>query len=565
MKNITHIILLVSFALMVQDGVAGSATWNLNPASGDWNTAANWTPATIPNGSSDTASFAASNASDVSLSANTEVSGIVFDSGASAFTITPNPGTTLDITGTGITNNSGAIQNVVTTVDTNLNHVFLQFWNNTTAGSSITYTNKAAPANTYGGSTWFLGNSNAGSATFINEGGAMPADFIVGGVLAFEDNSSAADAIVMNYGGTVENANGGEVDFGAVSFASTATAANALITNYPATARGAQGGFASIYPGTTAADATFINNGASVDGAGGGVTAFYGPGNAANCTLIANAGSNGGRGGEIWFWADSIGGTPRVQVFGNAFLDTSNSNVGIGSIEGDGDVFVGRAFPLAVGTNNFDTVFSGRIRDNSFSGGGGPVKKVGSGTLTLTGASTYIGGMTVAQGRLEVSNRRGSGTGSGPVRVRGGKLGGRGIIAGPVTVGTATGPQAFLSPGRNPTRNATTATLTIQSTLTFDAKGVYFCCFNSDTSSADAVVANGVKIGDGAEFHIDDSGSTALATGTVFTIINNTAATPIAGSFGDLPDGGIAGGGSNTFQANYEGGDGNDLTLTLVP
>ena len=23
---------------------AGSATWNLNPASGDWNTAANWTP-----------------------------------------------------------------------------------------------------------------------------------------------------------------------------------------------------------------------------------------------------------------------------------------------------------------------------------------------------------------------------------------------------------------------------------------------------------------------------------------------------------------------------------------
>ena len=30
---------------------AGSATWDLNPGSGDWNTATNWTPATVPNGS----------------------------------------------------------------------------------------------------------------------------------------------------------------------------------------------------------------------------------------------------------------------------------------------------------------------------------------------------------------------------------------------------------------------------------------------------------------------------------------------------------------------------------
>ena len=26
-----------------------SAQWNLNPVSGDWNTAENWTPTTIPN------------------------------------------------------------------------------------------------------------------------------------------------------------------------------------------------------------------------------------------------------------------------------------------------------------------------------------------------------------------------------------------------------------------------------------------------------------------------------------------------------------------------------------
>jgi hypothetical protein len=32
---------------------AGNATWDLDPGSGDWNTATNWTPTTVPNGSAD--------------------------------------------------------------------------------------------------------------------------------------------------------------------------------------------------------------------------------------------------------------------------------------------------------------------------------------------------------------------------------------------------------------------------------------------------------------------------------------------------------------------------------
>ena len=53
--------------------------------------------------------------------------------------------------------------------------------------------------------------------------------------------------------------------------------------------------------------------------------------------------------------------------------------------------------------------------------------------------------------------------------------------------------------------------------------------------------------------------------GTTFTIINNTAATRTKGTFSNLPDGSMITIGSNTFQASYEGGDGNDLTLTVVP
>ncbi len=67
---------------------AGSARWKATPATGDWNTAGNWTAGGPPNGPADTATFATSNITGVSLSANTEVNGIVFNAGASAFTIT---------------------------------------------------------------------------------------------------------------------------------------------------------------------------------------------------------------------------------------------------------------------------------------------------------------------------------------------------------------------------------------------------------------------------------------------------------------------------------------------
>jgi hypothetical protein len=55
----------------------------------------------------------------------------------------------------------------------------------------------------------------------------------------------------------------------------------------------------------------------------------------------------------------------------------------------------------------------------------------------------------------------------------------------------------------------------------------------------------------------------SLATGTVFTVISNTAAIPGVGTFSNLPDGATITIGDNTFEADYEGGDGNDLTLTV--
>ena len=161
-----------------------------------------------------------------------------------------------------------------------------------------------------------------------------------------------------------------------------------------------------------------------------------------------------------------------------------------------------------------------------------------------------------------MTNRRGSGTGTGSVQINAGKLGGTGKIAGSVTVGDGSAPEAFLTPG---IANARPAILTIQNTLIFQADGTLHFGYKSSNATADKVVARGVTIGSGAQLFFGPIDTGALTIGTVFTVIDNTATTPIAGAFANISDGGTVTVGSNSFKANYAGGDGNDLTLTVVP
>ena len=82
---------------------------------------------------------------------------------------------------------------------------------------------------------------------------------------------------------------------------------------------------------------------------------------------------------------------------------------------------------------------------------------------------------------------------------------------------------------------------------------------------SDQLIANGVTIESGAQFSFTAVANKKLTNGSVFTAINNTSANAVSGAFANLPDGSILTAGRNNFQASYEGGDGNDLTLTVVP
>jgi autotransporter-associated beta strand protein len=82
----------------------------------------------------------------------------------------------------------------------------------------------------------------------------------------------------------------------------------------------------------------------------------------------------------------------------------------IGSIEGDGDVFLGSK-TLTVGSNDVDTTFSGVIQDGGIGGGtGGSLTKIGLGTLILSGANTYTGNTNVDRGVLNVAGSINSNT-----------------------------------------------------------------------------------------------------------------------------------------------------------
>ena len=531
---------------------AGSATWKASAANGEWFTANNWVQGTIPNGQGDTATFASSNRTSIDIAFNVEVNGIVFNPGASAFTIATNPAAVpvITISGVGITNNSGIVQNFLL----NRGAAQMEFLNSATAGSLTAFTNFATgitfgQTSTAGSATF---NNTGGFVTFTNSSTADDATFTNGSVIFFDGNATAGN-------GTFNNP--GFIQFGEVP-GDAATAGNGTFTN-PGSADSTIGGGLIVFHFGTGGDATFINDGATASDGIAGETLFIDTGDAGSATLIANGGTGGGDGGSIQFATASTGGTARVEVFGNGNLDISRQDapgVTIGSIEGNGAVFLG-ANNLTVGTNNLSTTFKGVIQDGGTNGGsGGSLTKGGTGKLTLTKSNTYTGGTTITEGTLLVTNRSGSATGTGSVQVNAGTLGGTGTISGAATIGTAT-TAATLAPGNGSRLGA----LTLLNTLMFNSRATYKVNLNSNAATGTEVVATGVTINTGALVSISDRGTTTLPSGTVFTIISNTATTAFAGTFANLADGSTLTVGSNTYLVSYHGGDSNDLTLTVVP
>jgi autotransporter-associated beta strand protein len=180
---------------------AQNATWSATPGSADFNTDANWTPATAPGSltGTGTASFGTSSITSLSLSTSTQLGGFTFNPGASAYSFS-NSGILVFRGGAGIVINGGSV----------------------------------AISNNAGGSLQFSDSSTAGSAVIINNANN-------GHGLNFTDTSTAGNAVITNSGtatfqgaATAGNATITNTGAGLLDFFNTGTAGNAAITNIDA-------------------------------------------------------------------------------------------------------------------------------------------------------------------------------------------------------------------------------------------------------------------------------------------------------------------------------------------
>jgi autotransporter-associated beta strand protein len=356
---------------------AQDATWSTAPGSSDFNTAANWTPATVPTG---TAFFGASTITGLTFNtgAVNSLGGFTFNAGAPAYSFSLALASSLTFTGAGIVNNSSNAPSFFVPISS-----LLAFTNSSTAGNAI-ITNSGTSA-----VTQFSGSSTAANATITNTNN---------GFTSFNDTSTAGNANITSSGG------------GFASFLGSSTAGNAILAaNFR--------GFTTFSNSSTAGNATIITN-------VGGSTSFANSSSAGNATVITNPG------GTTSFSQFSTGGNAAFTTLAGGVFDMSGVFFGMtaGSIAGGGAYFLG-SNALVVGGNNLSTTVGGTISDGGASGGtGGSLVKVGTGTLTLAGTSSYTGATVVTGGTLSVTGDISSS--SGVTVTPGATLAGTGTVPG---------------------------------------------------------------------------------------------------------------------------------------
>ncbi len=508
--------LLVSTSLGAAIAQAQDASWQTNPSSNIWDTAANWTPATVP---SATAIFGASTVTALSFSdkATVSINSIQITTPAPTYSFNIQSAAALSINGVGITNNStntptfslsndGRLffYNSSTAANSNITAAVnsgVGFFNQSTAGSAkitlsggdLFFNNASTAGNAQITNNFathvFFGNLNthdtasAGSATITN----MPT-----GVTQFAGDSSAGNATIFNNG--IRDTAQASAAF--TQFFNSSSAKDAHITN-------SSGGITNFFDSATAGNAIITNN---------GITQFLGSSTAGTATIITNDG------GTTSFHATSSGGQAALITNAGGEVDISNlqsPGTAFASIEGAGTYSLGSK-SLTVGGNNLNTTVSGVIADGGGSGeSGGSLIKVGTGTLTLSGTNTYTGGTTINAGTLTVN---GSIASSSLTTVNNGAT-----LIGTGTVGNTTVTGGTFAPGSG-TPNSS---MTVTGTLGFNATATYMVNVNPTTSSS-ATVSGAATLGGATVF-------ASYATGTYiakqYTILT---AGSISGTFGTL-------------------------------
>ena len=410
--------------------------------------------------------------------------------------------------------------------------------NQTTAGITFNYNDTSVPIAATG-----KGTINTGVGTLTLNG-----NLTYNGTASQTNGTSAINGNLDLGGGTRTFTinNGGQDDDFAI---------NAVISNGALTKAGAGNlvlGGANTFTGATLVNAGILSlNAVDALDTTSAVTI------ASGATLRANDAA-GSIIGDTLTVTVNTGGTFELDKDETIGVLAGNGTVAAHDVNSDNTS--ADTWTLTVGQGDADSTFSGVLQDDP-----GDVKlglsKIGAGTITLSGASTYSGDTTVTTGTLSVTNTTGSATGASAVTIATGtSLIGTGSIDGTVTAQDG----AFVAPGLSGIDAINTGDLTLDAGSTFEAE------LGAAPSSDQLVVTGSVTLNNADLDLIVTPGFIAPALSShVFTLIDNNGSDPVIGTFNGLAEGNIisinSGGSANDlFRISYKGGDGNDVVLMAL-
>jgi autotransporter-associated beta strand protein len=186
-------------------------------------------------------------------------------------------------------------------------------------------------------------------------------------------------------------------------------------------------------------------------------------------------------------------------------------------------------------------------------GGFGSAVKTTSGTVTLTGGNTFLGGTTVSSGTLILKS---PGTFASAVVVNGGTFGGTGTVDDTLTIN-----------GGIHAIGASPGVMTVNSNYTLNAGGtlqveIYGATPGTQYDQLKIIGAGSLVTLAGA---LDAVTTNTLPVGASFGVITNTGTTAVSGTFAGRPQGSaFVASNTNWFRISYTGGSGNDVFLTRV-
>ncbi|MEQ8854305.1 LamG-like jellyroll fold domain-containing protein [Gimesia sp.] len=226
-------------------------------------------------------------------------------------------------------------------------------------------------------------------------------------------------------------------------------------------------------------------------------------------------------------------------------LDLNGFSVSLTSLTGTGSVLLGGPASSLTLNQAISTsaTFEGGIS------GDGSLTIAGAGEVILSGNSSFTGATNVQDGVLKVEGTLAT---SEVIVATGATLGGSGSISAPVTINA----DATLVPGSSPGILST-------GDLTLDADADLNIEINGTTAGSeyDQIQVAGEIDLTGATLNI--SSSFTAAAGDQFLLIDNDDVDAVTGNFAGLAEGTLFSFNGNQVYITYQGGDGNDVVLTV--